>query len=151
METTEVAEVAGRLEKLGLRTAGEQLKTLARRKRKLALAYEHYRFVRQEKIDAFNEKLKRETIQGQEPYSANWKTLSFTPIEAYPNVPPEEVLVSLELAHGRECFDSFEVAHIKDVKDPILFGRIEGCSDRFVVGQWDNDVKIEDILLPNEG
>jgi hypothetical protein len=48
-----------------------------------------------------------------------------------------------------DCFDSFEIAKIqwkREIKDPILFGRIDGCPDRFYVSQWDDDVRIEDIL-----
>lgn len=61
------------------------------------------------------------------------------------------VLDSLEVAMGRKCFDSFMVAHIIDVEDPILFGYINGCSDHFFIDQWDEDVKIQDILKDNEG
>lgn len=147
----ETGTIVSKLEKLGFKRAAEDLKMFAERKRKLALAYEHYRYVRQEKIDAFNEKLKAETITGKEPYTAKWKTLDFVSIGGYGSVPPDEVLTKLETAQERKCFDTFEVAYIRDVKDPILFGRITGCRDRFFIGQWDTDVKIEDILLPNEG
>lgn len=148
---TEDAVVVSKLERLGFVKAAGELKILAERKRKLALAYEHYRFVRKEKIDAFNAKLKSQTKVGKEPYSASWKSLRFTNIRDYAMVPPDEILMALETAQGRKCFDEFLVAHITEVKDPILFGAIGGCSDLFFIGQWDNDVKIEDILMPNEG
>lgn len=50
-----------------------------------------------------------------------------------------------------KCFDSFSVAHIAEVKDPILFGEIAECTDKFFIAQWDEDVKIEDILTEKEG
>lgn len=139
-----VAERVERLERLGLTRASAQVKELSIRKRKMAIAYEHYRFVRQEKIDAFNAKLR-----GKNHF--DYKRLDFTPLADYGQVPPDSVLEALEVAQNRKCFDSFEVAHIVTVKDPILFGRVAQCPDRFFIEQWDNDVKIEDILAPNEG
>lgn len=146
MEQIKEPAVLDRLERLGFTAAGAKVKELSLRKRKMAIAYEHYRFVRPEKITAFNEKLMRDSRKG-----GDYKTLTFTPVDRYAEVPPAKVLDSLETAQGRKCFDSFEVAHIINVKDPILFGRISGCADRFFIDQWDDDVKIEDILKPNEG
>jgi len=138
---------ADELASLGFTAASNNLKNLAIKKRKLAIAYEHFRFVRQEKITAFNDKLRQ---QRSDPFGS-WNALCFTPIEAYTEIPPDHVLTSLVEAKKFECFDSFEIAHIVKVKDPILFGCIKDCSDRFFIDQWDDDVKIEDILMPNEG
>lgn len=149
-----MVKIEERLEKLGFKAASKRVVELRERKRKLALAYEHYRFVRQEKIDAFNKKLMEESRKDIKGNGYEYKTLSFTPMENYQETPPESVLDLLETAIGRNCFDSFEVAHIVTViktPDPILFGRIRACPDRFYVGQWDDDVKIEDILAANEG
>jgi len=139
-------EKAEELASLGFTKVSSNLKTLSAKKRKLALAYEHFRFVREEKIRAFNEKLYKERKNNGE-----YKTLSFTPIEYYEEIPPDHVLTSLLEAKKIGCFDSFEIASIRTVKDPILFGLIDDCSDRFFIDQWDEDVKIEDILMPNEG
>lgn len=148
METqTKVPGVAERLEKLGMNAAASKVRELTARKRKMAVAYEHYRFVRPEKIHAFNDKLLAST---RDKYG-NYKQLSFTAVQDYREVPPAEVLEKLEQAIERKCFDKFEIAHIIDVRDPILFGCIDKCTDRFFIGQWDDDVKIEDILKPNEG
>jgi hypothetical protein len=35
--------------------------------------------------------------------------------------------------------------------DPIIFGRIKGSNNRYFVAQWDDDVKIEQILRADEG
>lgn len=139
--------VVDRLEKLGFKKAGAKVKELAILQRKMAIAYEHYRYVRPEKIDAFNKKLYDKTRDKLGQY----QRLSFTPVENYEEVPPTHVLDAMDVALGRNCFDSFEVAHIVNVKDPILFGRITSCQDRFFIDQWLDDVKIEDILTPNEG
>lgn len=139
--------VIDRLEKLGFKAASAEVKELSIRKRKMALAYELYRFVRPERIKEFNAELYKETRDK----NGGYKVLEFQPIEHYRNVPPAEVLNALETAHGHKCFDNFEVASIRQVEDPILFGTIDGCDDKFYIAQWDNDVKIEDILGPNEG
>lgn len=140
-ETIETAEQ--RLSRLGFGAAATKIKEAKIMSRKLAIAYEHYRFVRQEKIDAFNQKLRMD--------SNSYKMLAFTDINQYDQVPPGHVLEALEVAMERKCFDSYEVARIVEVKDPILFGRINNCPDRFFIAQWDDDVKIEDIISPNEG
>lgn len=150
-KTTEQSKTVEMLERLGFTAAATEAKTIVARKRKLALAYEHYKYVRTEKVVAFNAALKQKTIQGKEPYNATWKMLEFVGIGTYPNIPPEEVLIAHEQAVNLKCFDSFEVAFIKDVKDPLLFGRVENCSDRFYIAGWDDDVKIEDLIGPNEG
>ena len=151
MKETETIE---RLGKLGFKVASEKLNKLAEKKRKLAIAYEHYRFVRKEKISDFSQKLKEKTIERGKNGYEKYQTLTFTSVENYSEVPPNDVLLELETAMGRNCFDSFEIAHIVTevkVPDPILFGCIKGCTDRFFIAQWDNDVSIEQILAPNEG
>jgi len=137
---TEVKVAEDKLEALGFTKALDNVKKLRVKKRKMAIAYEHYRFVTQEKIDAFNQKL-----------ASAGKQLSFTPVKDYSKVPPSNVLADLETAQNRQCFDEYEIASIKKKPDPILFGRINGCSDRFYVSQWENDVKISDIIADNEG
>lgn len=147
------SEVIDKLEKLGFKSASSKLKKIAEQKRKLAIAYEHFRFVRQAKIDAFNEKLKKETTRKMSnTHYDSWQTLAFSSLENWDRIPPMSVLESLEQAQDKKCFDSFEVAYIKEVNnDPIIFGRIKGCPDRFFIDQWDDDVKIEDLLSANEG
>lgn len=142
-----------RLEKIGLKTASSKIKELRELKRKMTIAYEHFRYVKQDKIDAFNEKLRKETLK-EDKNTYYYKRLDFISLDNYTEVPPEEVLTKIEQAQDLGCFDTFEIAKIVDrveVKDPIVFGIIKGCPDRFFVGQWDNDVKIEDILKESEG
>jgi len=142
-------KVIDTLERLGFKTASTKLKTLSEKKRKLAIAYEFYRVVTEEKVADFQSKLRKKTANwdGRQGYHK----LDFVPVESYENVPTPDVLAEMEVAQGRKCFDSYEVAYIKQVEDPLLFGRIKGCPDRFFIAQWDNDVSIDDILKPNEG
>ncbi len=142
-----------RLEKIGFKKASNRIQELREMKRKMMIAYEHFRFVKQDKINAFNEKLKKETLKEDER-AYYYKVLQFTPLEEYSEVPPDHVLDALEKAQELKCFDTFEIAKIHDkveVKDPIVFGRIKGCPDRFFISQWDDDVKIEQIINANEG
>ena len=147
MEKTE------RLQKLGLKTASDNVKELRDLNRKMVIAYEHFRYVKQDRIDAFNEKLKKESMI-ENPNQYQYKCLKFIPLAEYTEVPPDVVLDKIEEAQQLGCFDTFEIAKIEDivqVKDPIVFGRINKCPDRFFVGQWDDDIKIEDLLKENEG
>lgn len=146
------AQVVSRLESLGFKQAAHDLKEKVTVAKKLMIAYEHYRYVRQEKIDSFNKELMKMTGKNMESMARmEYQTLAFKGIGEYENAPPESVLVNLEIAMGRECFDQYEVAYIKNVKDPLLFGRIKGCPDRFFIDQWDDDVKITDLIGPLEG
>lgn len=138
-----------RLEKAGLTTVAKTVKRMKEQKSKMSVAYEHFRFVRPEKFDEFNARLKKETYKDY-----TYSRLKFTPIEIYDKVPPMDVIESIEKANEFNCFDSYEVASIESVKelpDPIVFGIVDGCSDKFFIAQWDNDVRIEDILSSDEG
>lgn len=144
---SEKMTAADRLEKLGFKRASSQVRVLAERKRKMMIAYENFRFVTEKKVQEFNAKLRATARNTRIAYNE----LYFTDVQAYEGVPPGHVLQAMEEAMNLGCFDKFEIAAIREVKDPILFGRITGCGDRFYIAQWDDDVKIEDILKPNEG
>lgn len=146
---TEIKEpvVVDMLEKLGFTKAATKVKEMVVRKRKMMIAYEHYRYVRPEKIREFNQKLQNTT---RDKYGS-YKMLDFVGIESYEGAPPIEVLNSLQAAQDRKCFDKFEVGYIREVPDPLLMGVIIGCPDKFYIDAWDNDVKIQDILKDNEG
>lgn len=142
-----------RLEKLGLTGAANRQKELLEMKRKLTIACEFYRYVKPEQFAAFNTALRNKT-QKESARAYQYDSLVFIPLGQYAEEPPAEVLDELEVALGRNCFDAFEIAKIesvRQVKDPILFGLINGCPDKFYIAQWDDDVKIEQILQDHEG
>lgn len=125
---------------------------------KLARAYEHYRFVSFEKISAFNERLYQQTLkrtgQAGSDLRHRYDTLRLRSVGEYPAIPPKDVLDKVKTAAKQGIFDSFEVADIESVveyKDPIVFGLIEGCTDRFFIAQWGDDVQISDLIGANEG
>jgi len=143
-----------RLEKRGLTQAAKEVEAKSQLIAKLEVAYKHYRYVTQDKISIFNSDLRAKTQKGSSSYSYTCDTLKFTALSSYTEVPPADVLDKLEAAQELGCFTSFEVAQIQSVEvrpDPILFGRVAGCDDRFYVGQWLDDVKIEDILQADDG
>lgn len=141
-----------RLKCLGLTAASDKLDTKRKQYNKLSIAYNEYEFVDVQAIIDFNLALHDKTLRTEKgTYGPTqiYDELKFTNLQAYAQVPPLEVLDKLQVAVERECFDSFEVAEIKTtrvVADPIIFGRVEGCSDRFFVAQWDDDVKFEDLV-----
>jgi len=164
------------LKELGLEAAAGKAEKRIALKSKLMIAYENYRFVTPEIINRFKQELKAKTFEIQDPkgkwhkkpfkkspdevinrsiyQQTRFDGLSLIPLKEYGEAPPTEVLESLRTAQSRKVFDAYEVAKVQSyqkVEDPIIFGRINGCEDKFFVAQWDNDVSIDDILKKNEG
>ncbi len=175
------------LKELGLDSASELLEKQLTLKRKLTIAYEHFRFVTPEVMNRFQQALKVKTEKIQEvcprcegkkevkvdpknlfnhqmekcnycrgtgAKEMTYDKLLFTKLSETSKIPPLDVLDKLKEAQQLKCFDYYEVAEVKSIverPDPIIFGCIEGADEKFYIAQWDDDIKIEDILLPNEG
>jgi hypothetical protein len=142
------------LKELGLITASNVLHNAKEFDRKTSIAYEHFRYVTQKQFEKFNEELQKKTEGKTKEGYRTYDVLQFVSLERYPDVPPRDVLNQLRAAQDIKCFDTFEVAKIKSHvvrPDPILFGVVVGCSDRFFIAQWDKDVKIDDIIASHEG
>lgn len=165
----------------GFIAAADRLEEKARVARTLAIAYEHYRYVTQEQIDAFQGRLKRATTRKptiEEIYASRSPRSSFvglsdeqlvryaTPVydhlvldnlEAYEGLPPVDVMLKVKEARSRGIFNGFQVAHVQPVAtrivlpDPIVFGCVQGCTDRFFVAEWGTDVRLADLVGPNGG
>lgn len=151
---TTTTTIQERLRHLGLNAAAREVMRLSSLAQKCAVAYEHYRFVTQDHIDKFGHALRERTLQQIGGYQTVWDAVAVVPLQDYAKVPPSSALDALEEAQRLGCFDTFEVAiiqSVRQVKDPILFGRIEGCPDRFFVAQWDLDISIDDLLQGDEG
>ena len=147
-EHTSLAEAAGFTN--AAKVAHEEADVISR----LARAYEHYRYVSNEKITAFKNRLRASTLNYNDPYRLTYDTLKFESAESYKSMPPANVLEAVKAAKATGIFDTFEVASIETVRvvvDPIVFGCIEGCTDKFFIAQWGEDVKISDLLGENEG
>jgi hypothetical protein len=150
------APTEAELRELGLTEAANKIKHQRELARKLRIAFEHFRVVTADQINRFqNELLHKGTTWGA-PYSGGYtyQALKFTALESYPNVPPSEVLEGIRAAKELKCFDRFEVLTLETVEvipDPVIFGIIDGCDNKYFVAQWDDDVKIEQILREDEG
>lgn len=147
IETPERANHTDRLEKLGLKTAAKKMGQA----QKLAMAYEQYMFIDQETVQKFNDKLKQETLK-EDKRAYYFKQLVFIPLEKYSEVPPDVVLDKLETAKNTGIFDRFDIAKIEwkeEIKDPLLFGIVDGCTDLFFICQWDDDIALEDLIFTN--
>ena len=130
-------EIAERLKSLGFNRLADSFSNKKEVKGKMKVAYRTYPHLTQEKINAFNKKLEKKRLR-----------VNFYSVSSYENgIPSTEVLDKLEEAKKLGCFDSFEIAKVEEIKDPILFGRISGCPDYFFIAQWGEDIKIEDILM----
>lgn len=139
---------------LGFEKAGNKLKGKEDLKRKLMIAFEFHRVVTPGIIDRFQKQLRKKTEKKDKHGNVSYDTLAFCKIGEYGEIPPADVLDKVKEAKARNCFDYFEVAKVETVEvrpDPIIFGRIKDVDDRFFVAQWDNDVRIEEILSENEG
>ena len=138
---------AEELASLGFTKMAAEVQKLKNRKRKMAIACEHFRAVKPEHVIIFEQLLRERTRKKDGSY----KTLEFCCVDQYEKIPPVEVLNKLKDARGLNCFDWYEIAYIKEVKDPILFGRINESSLRFAIADWGDDVNIRDLLKENEG
>lgn len=124
------------LAELGMEKAAEKLLRKKFGKTKLMKAVNDYRYATGEDLDEFNKEMKQ--------YG---KELVVVKIKDYDKIPPDDVLADLMTAKEKKCFDSFHVAFIRKVKDPILFGKIDDFKNLyFYIAQWGDDVKIEDII-----
>lgn len=142
------------LSELGLDKAASKVKYKVSLKQKMLVAYEHFRFVEPHIFDRFQEEIKKKTLKKKGGYYDQYDYLKFIPLKEYSEVPPMDCLIDLKKAKEMNCFDAFEVAKVETVehrKDPIIFGLINGCVDKFFITQWDDDVSIEEILRDNEG
>jgi hypothetical protein len=152
-QTAMTEQTISDLHAAGFVAASTKVAMLAKLKARVAAACEHYRYVRQEKIADFQERLKAATWK-QGAIGVTYDTLIFTRVEDYPHVPLADVLEKVKEACRRGIFDILEVAHIvtkREVVDPIVFGRIAGSELRFFIAQWGDDVSIADILGKNDG
>jgi hypothetical protein len=132
----EIKEKIKLLDSLGLKTIAARLSRKQGGKKKLLLAINDYKYVTQEDINEYNKEMGR--------YN---KELVVVKIKDYTSLPPDDVLEDLKNAKAKECFDGFYVAYLEKVKDPLLFGKIDGFKELyFFISQWGDDVKIEDIL-----
>lgn len=137
------------LQELGFERAAANVQHKIELQKKMHIAYQNFEFITPDDVDQFNKRLYQETmVESNNGRQRNYKELVMIAPRDYAEVPPADVLEKMAKAKELGCFDYFEIAKIEarqEVKDPILFGRIDGCGDRFFVAQWDNDVTMDMI------
>ena len=151
--TREAEEKVAYLKSIGLTAVAETIEETASLSDKLKQAYARYRYLSPSAIERFQAKLQAEAHMNDQGVTS-YKRLRFTRLESYPKLPPDDVLAALDQAKSYGCFDYFEVADLETVKvypDPLLLGCVNNCADKFFITQWDQDVKIQDILQGDEG
>ena len=132
----DVREKTKLLKELGMDAVADTLLKKKRGRDRLLKAVEKYRYATGEDIDDFNADIKS---QGSR--------LVIVEVKDYKRLPPDDVLEALKQAQKEDLFDSFHIAYIERVKDPILFGKIKAFKNLyFFIAQWGDDVKFEDIL-----
>lgn len=145
---------AKQLRELGFERQAEVLDEAKALEAKCEMAYALYRYVTPEDIEKFNERLKKETFstsgtKGGVDYYHNYDKLVFIPVADYDEIPPVHVLDRMKEAKEWGCFDTFTIAKVvgvKEYKDPIVWGKINGVGDLFFISQWDDDVSWEGIM-----
>lgn len=132
----DILEKVKLLKELGLNAISEKLLRKKAGKDMLVKAVSDYRYATKEDLDDFNKEMKKFN-----------RELVVVEMKNYDKLPPDDVLEELQKARGKACFNTFHIAYIQKVKDPILFGKIDGFNELFFfIAQWGDDVKIEDII-----
>lgn len=167
MNTTQLLEQAKQAREAGFDSAAADLELKAALATKLAKAYEHFRYVSKEAVAEFQKKTLERTERNatsedqrrlNNPYvSRIADQLVFCRMETYKGLPPADVLKRVSEVKAMGIFDAYEVAEIQPVAtqqklpDPIVFGLVNGCTDRFYVAEWGEDVSINDLLGKHDG
>lgn len=148
------------LKELGFEKAAGRVDKQLDLKRRLAVAYERFKVVPPEALDKFQSALRERTYikkitDKYGSFDEEYEILTLIPLKDYPEVPPMDCLLDLKKAKEMDVFTSFEVVRVEKYKthqdltpkpDPIIFGVIDGCVDRFFITQWDDDVSFEQIM-----
>jgi hypothetical protein len=137
-----------RLEKLGLKAQAAILEAEITLRQKLnALMEWDYKLLPSDKIDEYNGKYDKNNdkimvhVDSVQTYIGTKDTSI-----AKDKVIPDNVLGDFEVAQDRKLFDAYSILWVEKVKDPLLLGMIDGCKDYFLIAEWGDDVKFDDIV-----
>lgn len=140
-----------RLEKLGVKTQAEVLRQELQLRIRLARVQEwDYKVLPYDAIKEYDGKtidsyMIKVHIDALDKYCGQDEQT-----EAKDRIIPDFVLDKLEEARDRQVFDSFGVLWAEKVKDPLLLGQIQGCKDCFLIAEWGEDVKFNDLVKPEK-
>ena len=118
------------LKELGMEAVAEKILTKKKGRDNILKAVTDYKHATGADIDDFNNDIR-----------AEGKHLEIVLMKDYKKLPPDSVLESLKTAQDSGIFDTFHIAYIVKVKDPILFAKIKAFPNLFFfVDQWGDDV-----------
>lgn len=132
-----------------------ELEQASKLRAKLAQATEHYPWLTQEQVSNYRKKLRWSTERRVDRWTFKHEDLKFESLGDYSGLPPMEVLTKVQEAKARSIFDSYQVISVTTVTvdtrpiqflDPIVVASIMGDPRLFVIAQWGDDVKYEDIV-----
>jgi hypothetical protein len=119
---------------------------------RIDIAHSRYPYVTQDRVNDFTNRLEKSTEKKVDGM-IHYQTLKWMPIEEYTEIPPIYAMEAVHKAQKTNIFDWFELVKPiwkqkpeEKVIDPIVFGRINSCSDRFYITQWDDDIAINDFF-----
>lgn len=64
----------------------------------------------------------------------------------YEGVPPRHVLDAIREHKSRNVFDTMVVGSVQFVPDPIVWGMVNGDTNRYFIAQWDKDICLDDVI-----
>ena len=124
------------LKKLGMDKLAGRLEEKSKGREAIKTALANYNYLTQRDIDFFREDIRK-----------HGKDIRIDKIEDYGSLPPDDVIEQLKQAKDKKIFDEFVILSIIKVKDPILFGKVEGFKELFFfIAQWGDDVTFAEIL-----
>lgn len=83
-----------------------------------------------------------------------WPQLEVVRLEVFEGEPPTQtVLERLQTAQEQKQFNSYCVIEVRQhdkeswvcAQDPLLLGKVKGCDDYFLIGQWGHDIAADDL------
>ena len=132
----QIKEKVALLKKLGMNKLASRVEEKSHGREAIKKALETFNYLTQRDLDFFREDIRK-----------NGKDIKIEKIQDYGTLPPSDVINKLEETQKLGIFDEFVILSIVKVKDPILFGKVEGFKDLyFFIAQWGDDVTFEEIL-----
>lgn len=130
-------EAAVKYQKIGQTKVSKEFQTIFERNLKIAavLAEGYETMVHEQQVQRYIEKLPKN------------KELVIDELDEYDKPIPPKIVKKVEVAKDAKVFDKFVVFWIREVKDPIIFGQIKEEPNFFYfVGEWDDDISVDDLL-----
>lgn len=146
-----VKDKIDRLERLGIKAQAVVLKAELSLRIRLARVMEwNYKVLPHEELQKFELANKvtstRDGLKVHVDHLKDYVGNTTIEVEKKDMVIPDFVLDKLSEATDRQVFDGYAVLWVEKVKDPLLLGCIKGCKDYFLIAEWGDDVRFDEIM-----